>query len=912
MKNKFFTYRRLVSLFMTLVMISTLLSGLVHVTYASERTYYTDDSKYVSENIVRFETNGGDYISDQRVLKGDRVSKPADPEKNGYEFAGWYEDRQLTDSFDFWTVIEEDITLYAKWNIKEYKITYSIGDNAWYPDASRNPENYTIETKSFNLINPVREGYEFKGWTGSNGSYPEKNVSVVNGSYGDKNFTANWEPIVYNITYELEGGRLDQSNYSTYTIETGSFTLINPSKEGYEFKGWTGSNGSYPEKNVYIGRGTMGDKSYTAHFEPIVYTIFYELNGGRLERSNVETYTIESSTITLRNPTKKGYTFKGWILNDETTPYKMVEIQKGSIGNRVYTAIWQSTEFKITYDLKGGKLKKSNPTYYYEDTPTFTLNNPKKDGYKFKGWTGSNGNTPKKEVTIKEGSTGNKEFKAHWDPKEYDISYDLAGGKVSYNPSTYTIKSKTIDLNKPEKSGYNFKGWTGSNGKTPERSVSIYNGSTGDKNYKAHWEPVLFSISYELNGGYVAQGNKEKYSVETDTFMLNNPIRDGYVFAGWTGSNGNIPNLNVSVSKGSIGALVFKANWVQTKQKTNYNYDTTKKQEETKPAMAITEEEPAKEEPVKAKETVESKQTDKTKETVEPEKTVKPKETVEPEKTAKPKETVEPEKTDKPKETVKPEKTAKPKETVKPEEPKEEDEIVIEWVKPDEKAKKEEVATKKEAPANEKSAMVLIKNEDSIDSRIAYNNPKLFLKAMVEVSNKSTKTTVTLKWNKVKGAKSYVIYGSKCGVNKQPEKVATLEDGDTYIIRKLKWNDEYKFKVVALGTSGEKITESLGVHFIAGRLNASGLANIKKVKASNVSLKEGKSKKIRAIVIPTIKANGVIGREHTGDLFRYVCIDQDIAKVDDKGNVTGLQKGIARIFVIAPNGERKKIKVRVK
>ena len=671
-----------------------------------------------------------------------------------------------------------------------------------------------METKSFTLINPSKEGYEFVGWTGSNGSYPEKNVSVVNGSYGDKNFTANWEPIVYNITYELEGGRLDQSNYSTYTVETGSFTLINPSK--------------------------------------------------------------------------KGYTFKGWILNDETTPYKMVEIQKGSIGDRVYTAIWQSTEYEITYNLKGGKLKKSNPTYYYEDTPTFTLNNPKKDGYKFKGWTGSNGDTPKKEVTIKEGSTGNKEFKAHWEPKEYDISYDLAGGKVSYNPSTYTIKSKTIDLNKPEKSGYNFKGWTGSNGKTPERSVSIYNGSTGDKNYKAHWEPVSFSISYELNGGYFAQGNKEEYSVETDTFMLNNPTRDGYIFAGWTGSNGNIPNINVSVPKGSTGALVFKANWVQIKQNVNYNYDTTKQHEEAKPAMIIIEEEPAKEEPVKAQETVKAEQTDK------------------------PKETIEPEKTAKPKETVKPEKTAKPKEKVKPEEPKEEDEIVIEWVKPDEKSKKEEVATKKDVPANQNSAMVLIKNEDSIDSRIAYNNPKLFLKAMVEVSNKSKKTTVTLKWNKVKGAKSYEIYGSKCGVNKQPEKVATFEDADTYIIRNLKWNGEYKFKVVALRTSGEKITESLGVHFIAGRLNASGLANIKNVKASNISLKEGKSKKIRAIVIPTIKANGVIGREHTGDLFRYVCIDQDIAKVDDKGNVTGLQKGIARIFVIAPNGERKKIKVRVK
>ena len=73
----------------------------------------------------------------------------------------------------------------------------------------------------------------------------------------------------------------------------------------------------------------------------------------------------------------------------------------------------------------------------------------------------------------------------------YTITYNLEGGNLpegQSNPETYTIDSNEIKLTNPERSGYTFTGWTGSNGETPETSVTIPTDSTGDRSYTANWE----------------------------------------------------------------------------------------------------------------------------------------------------------------------------------------------------------------------------------------------------------------------------------------------------------------------------------------------------------------------------------------------------------------------------------------
>ena len=134
-----------------------------------------------------------------------------------------------------------------------------------------------------------------------------------------------------------------------------------------------------------------------------------------------------------------------------------------------------------------------NPTTYTIDTDDFTLKAPTKTGYTFIGWTGSNGNTPQTTVTIVKGSTGDRNYVAHWEVTSYSITYNLINGGIADNPTTYTV-DEPLTLTNPTKTGYTFTGWTGSNGSIPQTTVTIT--GTGDKSYTANWSIINYKIDY--------------------------------------------------------------------------------------------------------------------------------------------------------------------------------------------------------------------------------------------------------------------------------------------------------------------------------------------------------------------------------------------------------------------------------
>ena len=119
----------------------------------------------------------------------------------------------------------------------------------------------------------------------------------------------------------------------------------------------------------------------------------------------------------------------------------------------------------------------------------------------------------------------------------YPISYTLNNGVLpSGYPTTYTYDAATSIMT-PTRSSYDFVGWTGSNGNTPQTNVSIAAHSHGAKSYTAHWTPTTYNLTYDLAGGSVTTTNPTTYNIETATFTLNNPTREGYTFAGWTGTD---------------------------------------------------------------------------------------------------------------------------------------------------------------------------------------------------------------------------------------------------------------------------------------------------------------------------------------------------------------------------------------
>ena len=151
-------------------------------------------------------------------------------------------------------------------------------------------------------------------YTISIGKVDNKEGFVIN-TFEDFNFTT--KPELYSIEYNYNGGKTAFPNQEEYDITSEEFTLNNPTKEGSDFIGWSGTD--LKGKNnlvVTIKQGSKGNRSYTANYSPTQYTITYYLNGGNITIPNPESYDITSSTIQLNNPSRPYYRFIGWTSED--------------------------------------------------------------------------------------------------------------------------------------------------------------------------------------------------------------------------------------------------------------------------------------------------------------------------------------------------------------------------------------------------------------------------------------------------------------------------------------------------------------------------------------------------------------------------------------------------------------------
>ncbi len=185
---------------------------------------------------------------------------------------------------------------------------------------------------------------------------------------------ATWTAITYNITYKLDGGALAEgvTNPATYTIESDAITLANPTKTGYTFAGWTGTDLTAATAEVTIAKGSIGDRRYTATWTVNQYTITFDTDGG----SEVTAITADyGSTLTKpADPTKEGYTFAGW---DPAFPETM------PLNGDTLKAIWTVNTYTITWIVDGQSTEQKVEYGATIEKPA----DPKKDGYIFMGWT---------------------------------------------------------------------------------------------------------------------------------------------------------------------------------------------------------------------------------------------------------------------------------------------------------------------------------------------------------------------------------------------------------------------------------------------------------------------------------------------------------------------------------------------
>ena len=164
-------------------------------------------------------------------------------------------------------------------------------------------------------------------------------------------------------------------------------------KKGYIFTGWnTKKNGkgkSYADKATVKGLSDKADDTVTlyAQWKKATYKITYKLNGGKNNKKNPSKYTVSTKTITLKAPTKKGYTFLGWF-TDSKFKKKITRIKNGSTGNKKLYAKWRVNRYTIHYSGNNSSSGDMDDQTGLKYGTVYKLhqNEFKRTGYKFTGW----------------------------------------------------------------------------------------------------------------------------------------------------------------------------------------------------------------------------------------------------------------------------------------------------------------------------------------------------------------------------------------------------------------------------------------------------------------------------------------------------------------------------------------------
>ena len=368
---------------------------------------------------ITFDTNGGSEIAPITQDYGTEITAPDNPTRKGYTFKGW--DKEIPE-----TMPAENITVKAQWEINQYTIAFDTNGGS---EIAPITQDYGTEITAPD--NPTRKGYTFKGWDKEiPETMPAENITVK----------AQWEINQYTITFDTNGG----SEIAPITQDYGTEITApdNPTRKGYTFKGW---DKEIPE--------TMPAENITvkAQWEINQYTITFDTNGGSEIAPITQDYGTEITAPD--NPTRKGYTFKGW---DKEIPKTM------PAENITVKAQWEINQYKITFDTNGGS--EIAPITQDYGTEITAPDNPTRKGYTFKGWDKEIPKTmPAENITVK----------AQWEINQYKITFDTNGGS-EIAPITQDYGTEITAPDNPTRKGYTFKGWDKEIPKTmPAENITI-------------------------------------------------------------------------------------------------------------------------------------------------------------------------------------------------------------------------------------------------------------------------------------------------------------------------------------------------------------------------------------------------------------------------------------------------------
>ena len=285
---------------------------------------------------VTLDSNGGGAVTPSTVTVTYGEDCPAIPvlQWAGHIFYGWYDaqagGKQYVDGNGNSTARydkTDNCTLYAIWSDAPL-CTVTFDPNGGILAGKNTSEQRSNDSVQYKPDDPTREGHFFLGWYQD--SACTRRWDFDDWVTGDMTLYAGWRILYYTIYFDTAGG--SDIGHITQDYGTTITAPAAPTKNGYTFIGWE------PELPPTMPAKVM---TVTAQWSINQYTISYNLNNGTAT-GNPDSYTVESDAITLNTPTRPGYTFTGWSGTGLTGENNLtVTIEKGSTGDRSYTAHWR-------------------------------------------------------------------------------------------------------------------------------------------------------------------------------------------------------------------------------------------------------------------------------------------------------------------------------------------------------------------------------------------------------------------------------------------------------------------------------------------------------------------------------------------------------------------------------------------
>ena len=512
-------------------------------------TYYVDGEEY--------KTVSYNY--------GATIMPEAEPSKAGHSFSGW-EGLPEDLIMPAW-----DLEVNGSYVVNSYLLTYEVDGEVYQQDS-------VAYGSPIELIDePSKEGSTFSGWGYHPETMPDHDITI----------SGYFDATLYNIVYKIDG-----EEYKTTTCAYGATITpeADPWKEGHTFCGWEG----FPEDMIM----PASDLEINGSYEVNLYALIYIVDNVEYQRDSI---AFGSEIILTEQPEKEGHTFSGWSDHPETMPSHDVTIM----------GYFSATAYNIVYKIDGEDYKTVTCSYGATIVPEAE---PSKEGCTFSGWEGF----PEDMIM----PASDLEINGSYMANTYQLVYLV--DNEEYLKDSVAFGTVIEPIEQPTKEGFDFSGWSEMPETMPAHDLVItgyFTAASFKINYRidgedyktvayvygttivpeevsskeghtfSGWEGlpadlIMPAYDLEVNGSYIANKYLLVYLVDNEEYQkdsvafgstiepIDQPIKEGFTFSGWSGHPETMPAYDVVISgyfTVNTYSIIYKVDGEEYKT-TSYTY----------------------------------------------------------------------------------------------------------------------------------------------------------------------------------------------------------------------------------------------------------------------------------------------------------------------------------------------------